>query len=232
MARDIRQDDDKPVLPWRLVVGIFLHFAIPLYLIALLAAFLFLPDIPATAEARVRWILRASGLFVAGFAAATILAGMVAAIIDPPLRALRRRKRERDPDQPAFASQKRAEAALALLSAADWGNSAARVTAAVERLSHEAWDHRSPAGQRLSQDLAEAANAFVPALESARPAKRGELADLAAGAIDRIADALERQHADKSRLDEGDARTIARLIELRYGGNSRPVSLDHPQDEE
>ena len=232
MARQISDDEERPILPWRLVVGIFLHFAVPLYLIALLAAFLFLPDVPTTAEARVRWLLRESGLFVVGFAAATILAGMVAAIVDPPLRALRRRKRARDPDQPAFASQKRAQAALARLGAADWGGSGARVTAAIERLSRENWDHRSAEGQRLSQDLAEAANAFVPALESARPARRGELADLAADAIDRIADALEQQHLTKSRLDEGDARTIARLIELRYGGNSRPVSLDPHQDEE
>lgn len=232
MARDIRHDDDTPVLPWRLVVGIFLHFAIPLYLIALLGAFLFLPNVPATTEARVRWMLRESGLFVVGFAAATILAGMVAAIIDPPLRAWRRRKRARDPDQPALASQKRAQAALARIAAAEWGNSGARVAAAVERLRREDWDHLNIDGQRLSQDLAEAANAFIPALDSAGATMRDELAELAADAIDRIADALEQQHLTKSRLDEGDARTIARLIELRYGGNSRPVSLDRPQDEE
>ena len=232
MARQIRDDEEGPVLPWRLVVGIFLHFAVPLYLIALLGAFLFLPDVPATTEARVRWLLHESGLFVAGFVVTTILAGMAAAIVDPPLRALRRRKRARDPDQPAIVSRKRAQAALARLGAAEWGNSGARVTAAIERLNREEWDHRSAEGQRLSLDLAEAASAFVPALESARPGARGELADLAAGAIDRIVDALEQLHADKSRLDEGDARTIARLIDLRYGGNSRPVSLDHPQDEE
>jgi hypothetical protein len=232
MARGTRDDEETPILPWRLVIGIFLHFAIPLYLIALLAAFLFLPGVPATAEARVRWLLRESGLFLVCFAAATTLAGIVAAMIDPPLRALRRRRRARDPDQPAIASRRRAQAALGRLGAADWGNSGARVTAAVERLSLETWDHHSVEGQRLSQDLAEAANAFTAALESARGTRRGELATLAAGAIDRIADALEQQHADKSRLDEGDARTIARLIDLRYGGNSRPVSLDRPQDEE
>jgi len=232
MAREIGNDGDMPILPWRLVVGIFLHFAVPLYLIALLAAFLFLPGVPATAEARIQWLLRESGLFVIGFTAATILAGIVAAIVDPPLSALRRRRQARDPNQLILASRKRAQAALARLGAADWGVAGTRVTAALARLSREVWDHGSAEGQRLSQDLAEAANAFIPALDSASGAKRSELADLAAGAIDRIADALEQQHADKSRLDEGDARTIARLIDLRYGGNSRPVSLDRPQDEE
>ena len=78
----------------------------------------------------------------------------------------------------------------------------------------------------------EAANAFGPALDSARGAKRAELADLAAAALGRIADALEQQAADKSRLDEGDARTIARMIDLRYGDNDRPVSLDPPKERE
>jgi hypothetical protein len=232
MAREISDDDGAPILPWRLVVGIFLHFAIPFYLIALLCAFLFVPGVPVTAEARVQWLLRESGLFVIGFAAATTLAGIVAAMIDPPLRALRRRRLAQDPDRPALASRKRAKAALTRLGTADWGQSGARVAAALTRLGGEPWDHRSAEGQRLSQDLAEAANAFIAALESARGMRRAELADLAAGTIDRIADALEQHHADKSRLDEGDARTIARLIELRYGSNSRPVSLDRPQDEE
>jgi len=232
MAHGTRQDDDKPVLPWRLVVGILLHFAIPLYLIALLAAFLFLPDVPATGEARVRWLLRESGLFLIAFSAATILAGLVAAVIDPPLRALRRRKRARDPAQPALASRARTRAALSRLGAADWGPAGARVGAALARLNRESWDHRSADGQRLSQDLAEAADVFIPALDSASGARRSEVAELAANSIDRIAEALDQQHATKSRLDEGDARTIARLIELRYGDNSRPVSLDRPPDEE
>ena len=75
-------------------------------------------------------------------------------------------------------------------------------------------------------DLLEAANAFVPALDSARGTKRVGLAELAAQALDRIAGALEQQAAERGRLDEGDARTIARLIDLRYGDNGRPVSLE------
>lgn len=220
------QDPEPPVLPWRLIVGIVLHFAIPLYLIALLAAFLFLPNAATTAEQRVRWVLHVSALFVIGFFAALLLAGITAALIDPLLRRLRRRKRARDPNRNAIASQQRAENALVRIERADWGPAGKRVAAAVERLRRDPWDHGSSDGQRLSMDLLEAANAFVPALDSARDRKRGELTDLAATALGRIADALEAQAAERGRLDEGDARTIARLIDLRYGDNVLPDSLE------
>jgi len=220
------QDGERPVLPWRLVVGIFLHFAIPAYLLFLLVAFLLSPAAPMPAEARVRWLLAESGLFVGGFILATFAAGLVSAAIDPVLRGLRRQKDARDPNRSAIASQQRARTALARIGTADWDGANARVAAAVERLRRDPWDHADPAGQRLSMDLLEAANAFVPALDSARGAKRAELAGLAAKALDRIADALEQQATERGRLDEGDARTIARLIDLRYGDNGRPVSLE------
>lgn len=225
------QDEERPVLPWRLVVGIFLHFAIPAYLIFLLAAFLLSPAPPMTAETRIRWLLGESGRFVGGFVLATFAAGFASALIDPALRRLRRRKQARDPNRSAIASRQRCRTALDRIAAADWGTASGRVTAAVERLKRDPWDHADAAGQRLSMDLMEAANAFLPALSGARGAKRAELADLAAEALGRIADALEQQAADRSRLDEGDARTIARLIDLRYGDNDRPVSLD-PQKEQ
>lgn len=220
------RDQDRPILPWRLVVGILLHFAIPLYLISLLAAFLFLPGVPATAEQRVRWVLHTSALFLVGFFVAVLLAGIATALIDPVLRRLRRRKQARDPNRDAIASQQRVGEALARIAAADWGRAGSRVTAAVERLRHDPWDHDSADGQRLAIDLLEAANAFVPALDSARGKARGEVADLAATALGRIADALERQAAERGRLDAGDARTIARLIDLRYGDNVLPDSLE------
>jgi len=226
------QGEERPILPWRLVVGIFLHFAIPAYLIFLLAAFLLSPAAPMGTEARVRWLLGESGWFVGGFVVAIFAAGFVSALIDPALRRLSRRKQARDPNRSAIASRQRSQAALARLISADWGKANPHVAAAVERLKRDPWDHGDAAGQRLSMDLMEAANAFVPALDSARGAKRIELADLAAKALDRIADALEQQAADKSRLDEGDARTIARLIDLRYGDNDPPVSLDRPKDQE
>ena len=232
MARRIGDKEERPVLPWRLVVGIFLHFAVPLYLIALLAAFLFLPNVPAGAEARIRWMLHESALFVIGFIAATIMAGIVTAMLDPMLRRLRRRRQSRDPNRSAIASDDRARVALARIEAADWGKANVRVAAAVARLRRDPWDHGDQAGQRLSMDLMEAANAFVPALASARAPQRAKLADLAANALDRIADALEQQAAEKSRLDEGDARTIARLIDLRYGDNGRPVSLEGGSERE
>jgi len=231
MARN-RQDKERPVLPWRLIVGICLHFAIPAYLIFLLAAFLLAPAPPTDAEQGVRWLLRESGRFILLFALLMVAAGVGAALLDPPLRALRRRRHQHDPDLAATASRERAQAALARIDAPDWGAAGARVAAAGHALGRASWDHHDPAGQRLSQDLKEAADAFVPALQSARAAKRAELADLAAQAIERIAAALDELAADKSRLDEGDARTIARLIDLRYGANRHPVSLDRPKDQE
>src|SRR3569623_56899 len=141
MARPIANKKARPVLPWRLVVGIFLHFAVPLYLIALLAAFLFLPDVPTGAEGRIRWILYESGLFVVGFIAATAAAGSITALLDAMLRRLRGRRQARDPGRSAIASHHRAEVALARIEAADWCEAGARVACSVERLRRAPWDH-------------------------------------------------------------------------------------------
>lgn len=228
----MRRDDDRPVLPWRLIVGICLHFAVPAYLLFLLAALLLSSSPPTGAEQAVRWTLQASGRFILAFIALTVAAGVIAALIDPLLRRLRDRRHSRHPDQAAIASRQRAETALARIDATQWDSAGAMVAAAVQKLRREPWNHQHPDGQRLSRDLQEAADVFIPALESARGNKRAEIADLAAQALTHIATALERLARDKSKLDEGDARTIAHLIDLRYGDNDLPVSLERRKDRE
>lgn len=226
-----RDDTERAVLPWRLVVGIFLHFAIPAYFIILLGAFLLSASPPGDVAQWVRWLLRASGWFLGGFALTTLLAGVVAALLDPMLRAARTRRRARHPDAAARLSERRAQDAIARIGAADWGPSEMRIAAALRHVSAEPWNHADPHGQRLSCDLKDAADAFLPALASARDDKRAEISGLAADAIERIAGAIEQLARDQSRLDEGDARTIARMISLRYGDDGRPVSLDRPKGE-
>jgi HAMP domain-containing protein len=231
MGQTGRDDMERAVLPWRLVVGIFLHFAIPFYFIVLLGAFLLSASPPADIAEGVRWLLRASGWFLGGYALTTLLAGIAAALLDPLLRAIRARRRIRHPDAAARLSERRAAEAIARIGAADWGPAAPRIAAALRHVAAEPWNHADPHGQRLSCDLSDAANAFLPALASARGDKRAEISGLAADAIERIAGAIEQLARDKSRLDEGDARTIARMISLRYGDDARPVSLDRPKGE-
>ena len=232
MARRAGQDWERPILPWRLVVGICLHFAIPAYLIFLLTGFLLSPVPPDGAEQGVRWILRESGYFLVGFVLATVAGGLIAALVDPPLRAWRRFRRTRDPERAAADSRRQLDTALRRIGAANWGDRSTRIAAAVARLTGGTWHHQDPDAQRLTRDLGEAAEAFVPALQGAQGARRAELAEMSVRAFERIADALEEQQAVKSRLDEGDARTIARLIDLRYGSNRSPVSLDRPEEQE
>jgi len=231
MSRTGRDDKERAVLPWRLVVGIFLHFVIPAYFIFLLGAFLLSSHPPADGEQGVRWLLRESGWFFASYTLTTLLAGMAAALLDPLLRAGRARRRARHPDAAALLSERRAQEAIAQIGAADWGPVTPRIVAALRRIADEPWDHRDPHGQRLSCDLNDASDAFLPALASARGDKRAEISNLAAHAIERIAGAIEQLARDKSRLDEGDAHTIARMISLRYGDDASPVSLDRPSGE-
>lgn len=221
-----RKGEERPVLPWRLVVGGLLHFAIPLYLLFLLVSILAAPRLPAATEAWARWGLHESVAFLIGFSAIVVLAGASAALADPPARRLRQRRQARDPGRSVTASRDRVQRALARLEAANWDSAKSQVATAIAQLQRGPWYHDTVAGQRLSMDLLEAANTFATALASAPSAKRAELAELAAHALGRVADALVQQAADQGRLDEGDARTIARLIDLRYGENSLPVSLE------
>ena len=79
------------------------------------------------------------------------------------------------------------------------------------------WDHGDSRFQALSKDLAEVMRTSAAALTSAPAARRAAITDMAAASLEGLHAGLQALLDERSRLDEGDAKTVARYVETRYG---------------
>jgi hypothetical protein len=205
--------DQGAILPWRIVAGAFLHFGVPAYLLSVPLACVLAGTRDATFGAALERALPFSGWFLVLYALAAILSTLAAATIDPLLRARRARRLARDPHAAALASARRLSRALAegrrLL-----GDSAA---VPLDRMAAAAWDHADPRYQALSADMAELVRIAVQALATAKPDRRAPILQVTTDALARLEAALDTLLAERGRLDEGDALTVARYVESRYG---------------
>lgn len=187
----------------RLVVGILLHFCVPAYLLAcLLSAFAIAPVVTRGADVLPRMVWTGAW-FVPVFMAITAVSAAVAALIDrrTPLAA----------DDAATARGQVSEAARALTDLHD-----RRIDRALARMEANAWDWGDPRDQRVAADLASAARTFAAAAASAAPDHRAAVLALAAESVERLAAAGAALAAERGRLDEGDARTVAGYLAARY----------------
>lgn len=191
-----------------------MHLAVPAYLVWLAVAL-----VPALTAPRLDYDRlaaaagRASLLFLIVYTVGLIALTLATRALEPALRAGRARREARDPRAGPLQSQ--ARVAAALRTAAGIGHSR-NLQAARQRLEAAPWRHDDPRFQTLSADLARAAAAFGTALERPAPAERDELEELAARTFNHIAEAAEQLADEQRRIDHGDARTLARYIELRY----------------
>jgi len=87
--------------------------------------------------------------------------------------------------------------------------------AILDLLRRATWDHADDRYQALSSDLAEVVRTSTAAIASAAPERRPELRALAADSLRHIETALAELSAERARLDEGDARVMARYVRLR-----------------
>ncbi|MFA6112976.1 MAG: hypothetical protein WC729_03270 [Sphingomonas sp.] len=207
------EGDEHAILPWRIVAGAFLHFAVPAYILTVPLACLFAAPAAATVEDVLRLALPFSGWFLALYAASGTLFSLGAALLDPMLRQQRRRREARDPRVAAQRSAQRLSRAITE-GRRLYGD---RAPSALDRLSAAPCDHADPRCQALSSDLAEIVRTSAAALASAPAERRTAILATAAAALDRIDNAVAALHAERSRLDEGDALTVARYVESRYG---------------
>ncbi len=217
-------DTSRAVLPWRIVAGILLHFCVPAYLLACLAAGLLVTPRPGTLGDVVARMMLTGGYFLPAYAGLIGVSAVGARMLDPLLRRRRARRLSRDPGAIAATSQRRvADAVRTLRELAAQARSARldQVIAAIERL---VWDHHDERFRLLAGDLGTATDAFAAAFASAVPARRPELIDLAAESCERIATAVAEVAEERGRLDEGDARTVAGYIAARYPGSTEPLS--------
>ena len=203
---------DRPVLPWRIVAGAFLHFALPAYLLVGLAC----------CSAGLLGGLTSSGLasralpYSVRFAVVYLILAVVVTsatvLLDPPLRRRRRKRAKRDPD----AAQRQSHRNLATALAEGRSRLDPAAVSVLDAIAANGWHHDEPAFQSVSADLAEVVRASAAALVTATPQRRQELTAVTTATLTRIAASLCVLQEQRGRLDEGDLRTIARYIDSRY----------------
>jgi len=204
-----------PIRAWRIVGGAFLHFAVPVYLVTVAVATLLAAPAGAPLGELARLALGFSGWFLAGYAALALFATFSAAAIEPLIGIRRRRRDAIDPSRTAIDSRRRVTHALAdvrSLPGADLHRLA-------NALAAPRWDHDDVRYQALSQDLEQVVRAMTAANRTASDESRPDIVALATRSLQRIDDTLRDLTAERSRLDHGDARTVARYVENRYGSS-------------
>jgi len=201
----------QPIRPWRLAAGVLLHLAVPLYLLTL--AGVLLPPIAegASSERLAALAAHASLAFLICFlVGSVVLTGLVRAA-ELLIEAGRSRASPRLAGGAPDTSRTQVETSLRRIRS--W-RSAPAALAAEARLSKLSWHHDDPRVQAIANDLNRITLAFDPRLGSGEGG--AELDRMAADVIDRLAAAAELVSDERRQLDDGDARTLARYIELRY----------------
>jgi len=205
----------RPVLPWRLVAGVFLHFVLPAYVVALAVdLLLFAPDLPL--PLMVLQALPFSGWFLLVYALIAIAGTALAAALDPLFRARRARRDARDPATPTRHSEQLLAEAVRQ-GRGQFGQTGDEILQAPRR---GRWAHADARFQSLSRDLAQVVRTATAALASADVERRATVKETALRGLNGIAAGLHELELEASRRDEGDAQTVARYVESRYGSDS------------
>jgi hypothetical protein len=204
-----------PIRAWRIVGGAFLHFAVPAYLVTVAVVTLFNAPAGASAGDLMRLALAYSGWFLVGYAALALVGTTGMAAIEPALAIGRHRRRARDPGFASAESRLRVTRALAAARSLPGGE----LRRLIDSIGAQRWDHDDSRFQALSEDLYQVVRAMTAANATASTKSRPDIIDLATGSLRRVDDALGELVADRSRLDHGDARAVARYVENRYGSS-------------
>ncbi|WP_404710247.1 hypothetical protein [Sphingomonas sp. MMS24-J13] len=197
---------------WKLAGGIFLHLTVPAYLLTLAVVGTSAALHGRSLAAMLGQIVHLSGWFLFGYTLLGVASVAGLALAEHGIGRWRGR-RETPPTPQARQSAARLDHAVA---------TGHRVLAhasapALHALSETAWDHADPRIQALTADLAELLDRTAVALASAPRDRRDAIAKLGLESLDHIAASFAALAAERSRLDEGDVRVIARYVEARYG---------------
>lgn len=203
---------DRPMLPWRVVGGAFLHFALPAYLLVGLGCCAAGLLSGLTFDELAAHALTYSAWFAIGYLGIALIGTVAAVMLDPPLRRRQRRRAERDPNAAIQQSYQNLADALA-------DGRAHLDPAAVLQLdviAVQEWHHEQLAFQAISADLTKVVGASIAAMATASSERREDITAVTVAALARIADGIHDLQLERSRLDEGDLRTVARYIDGRY----------------
>jgi hypothetical protein len=205
----------RPILPWRLVAGAFIHFIIPAYLVAALADWLLRAETEGTGGSFLRHLLPFSGWFLILYAAAMLLCSLGAAGLD---RLLHRRRALREAEDPAVAAKRSGQRVAAAVRQGR-GRFGAEADAALEQMLHRHWIHADARFQALSTDLGAVVQRSALALDRATDDGRAAIVDMTRAAIEHVGQGLDALEAAERQRAESEARTVARYVELRYGAS-------------
>jgi hypothetical protein len=194
------------------VAGVFVHCTVPSYVVVVPVMWLFTGRKGGAGRDIVGELLVLSAWFLVGYAILAAASIVAAALLEPVSRRRHLRRDTHDPRFTALASSRRlAKAIVDGRRALDDRSQA--LLASIRR--HE-WDHADVRFQAVSNDLAEIVRTSCTALASALPERRLALRGLATESLEHIDAALNELAAERARLDEGDAATVARYVQLRY----------------
>lgn len=203
----------RGVIPaWRLVGGICLHFTVPAYLLTLVVAGTAAALNGRTPADMLGHVVHLSAWFLLAYA----LLGLVSVGLFAIGEGMMERWSDRATPE-ARRSARRLARAIATARKA-FGDPAAPSLAILEG----AWDHDDPRIRALTVDCAELVDRTARAIASAPADRRGPIVTLGRDALAHIAASFEALADERSRLDEGDARVIARYVETRYGPTDFP----------
>lgn len=216
------KQNDAPVVPWRLVGGAFLHFVVPIYLVAIVVDAVVSAPRDATTEAILHHALPFSGWFLASYLLIALFATAGAAAIDPVLRARRARRVSSNP----LAHRQISEARLAAALLRGRGKFGAEADAHLVAIRAMRWDHADHRFQMMSNDLQDVISTASAALIDALPDRRPALIRMTCDSLVRIEAALDDLVAERRRRAEGDAEAVFRYVEVRHGGSDFSGSSD------
>ncbi|PXA85371.1 hypothetical protein DMC47_37670 [Nostoc sp. 3335mG] len=198
--------EDRPILPWKIVAGVFVHFVVPIYLVALVIDTLLAMPSGATIEAMLRHALPFSGWFLAIYGLVALAVSLAAAAIDPLLRARRRQRTRNDPQAATRLSEQRVGYAVRR-GRGLFGSHADTILTA---LGAARWDHGDPRYRALSGDLEEV-------VRTSADAPGEEIAATTTRALQHLQDALRELNRARDDRRMADAKAAARYVELRHG---------------
>ncbi|WP_454883852.1 hypothetical protein [Sphingomonas oryzagri] len=209
------ESDDRPILPWRLVAGAFLHFVVPFYLIAVVTDVLLFGPHEVSGEGMLRHALAASPALLSGYVGVALLATLLAAGIDPLLRRGRARRLAKDP----AVMDRRLADRVGRAAAVGKGRFGVRADAALAAMTQARWVYGDPSHRALAGDLIETVRVSCAAIESAPVDRRAAIAAMAAGTIEHLARARKELADVGAAQDERKARAAARYVEIRYAAS-------------
>ena len=217
--RPPESDQVRAIPRWKIVGGAFVHFALPVYLLAALFDGLRLAATNAGAPGLSRVIagvLRDSVCGLAIYAGLALVATVLALTLD---RIERARRHARDP-RAAVAAQ------FAVTIGRAQGRFGARADAALSELAAIDWTLPDPRIATLARHCEALINASLHADEHAVVSRRTANETRTAEALESLARGARALHDEAGAAREAEAATLASFVVARYGSSTLDRSTD------